>query len=94
MNDPIQTVLLFVIVVLTFLLLILGMQIYYILKEVRQTITKANKVLDDTGVITESISEPVAMVSSLITGIKTGASVMRFFKDTKKENDTETEDGE
>ena len=49
MIDPAQTALFFVIIVLTILLLVLGVQVFFILRGLRQTIDKANKVLDDTG---------------------------------------------
>ena len=52
------------------MLVVLGVQVYYILKEVRRTIEKTNKVLDDTGTITESISKPVASFSSVTMGLK------------------------
>lgn len=73
MLDTAQAVLLFVLVVLTVLLLVLGIQVFFILRELRQTVSKANKVLDDTGVITESVLEPVSKLSTVISGVKLGA---------------------
>ncbi len=81
--DAAQVVLLFVVVVLTVLLLMLGVQVYFILRELRRTVEKANKVLDETGLITESISAPLSTLSALATGLKTGAAVARFFKGSK-----------
>lgn len=78
--DTAEAVLLLVLVVLTVLLIVLGVQVYFILKELRQTVAKANKVLDDTGVITESVSGPIATISSLATGVKTGALIAKFIK--------------
>lgn len=81
-----QIILLLVIVVLAFLLIILGFQVFLILKEFRQSITKANKVLDDAGIITESISKPVSAIStitSLATGAKTGAQIINFLRKHK-----------
>ncbi|MCL5432760.1 MAG: hypothetical protein M1524_01425 [Patescibacteria group bacterium] len=80
MIDAAQPILLLVIIVLAFLLLVLGIQVFFILRELRQTITKANKVLDDTGVITESVSKPISSFSSVVSGIKAGASFANFFK--------------
>ena len=48
MIDPAQTALFLVIIVLTILLLGLGIQVFFILRELRKTVDKANKVLDDT----------------------------------------------
>lgn len=82
--DTAQTILLFVIIALTVLLLILGIQVFFILKEFKQTVTKVNKVLDDTGLITESVSRPVSAFSSLLTGVKAGTSLISFFNKKKK----------
>ena len=83
MIDPAQTALFLVIIVLTILLLVLGVQVFFILRELRQTINKANKVLDDTGVITESVSGPISNLSSLATGIKTGSAIAQLLKGRK-----------
>ena len=83
MIDPAQTVLFIVIIVLTLLLIVLGVQVFFILRELRSTVAKANKVLDDTGVITESVTGPIATLSALAMGIKTGASVAGILKKRK-----------
>lgn len=82
--DAAQSILLFVVVVLTLLLLVLGVQVFLILKELRRTVAKANKVLDDTSLITESVSGPISTFSTLATGLKTGALIARFFKRKSK----------
>lgn len=84
MIDTAQAVLLFVIVVLTVLLLVLGVQVYFILKEFRRTVAKANKVLDDTSVITESVSGPISTLSTIVAGFKTGASIAKLLQSKKK----------
>ncbi len=80
MIDPAQTALFLVIIVLTVLLVVLGIQVFFILRELRQTINKANKVLDDTGMITESVSGPISTLSSLAMGVKTGAAFANILK--------------
>lgn len=82
--DPAQTALFLVIIVLTVLLLVLGIQVFFILKELRQTIAKTNKVLDEAGVITESVSGPISSISALAMGLKTGASIANIFKKSTK----------
>lgn len=84
MIDAAQSVLLFVVVILAILLLVLGIQVFFILRELRQTVTKANKVLDDTGLITESVSGPISTLSALATGVKTGAIIAKLLKKKKK----------
>ena len=90
MIDTAQAVLLFVLLVLTILVLILGIQVFFILRDLRKTVTKANKVLDDAGIITQSVTEPIATISSLASGIKTGKLIAGFLK-KKEKKDKENE---
>lgn len=85
MIDPAQTALFLVIIVLTILLLVLGTQVFFILRELRKTVDKANKVLDDTGVITESVSGPISSLSNLASGVRAGAAIASLLKKGKKD---------
>ncbi|MGI8419573.1 MAG: hypothetical protein ACR2LN_02915 [Candidatus Levyibacteriota bacterium] len=75
MIDPVQLVLLIVILVLTTLLVVLGIQVFFILKELRQTITKTNRVLDNADAITENIEAPLSALSSLALGVKASSLI-------------------
>ena len=85
MTDPAQIALLLVIVILSILLIILGIQVFFILRDFRKTISKANKVLDDTSQITESVSGPISSLSTLAMGLKTGASLAKFLRKKTEE---------
>lgn len=91
--DTAQVILLAVVIVLTFLLLFLGFQVFFILREFKDTIAKLNKVLDDAGVISESVSTPIASLSTIVTGVKTGLSLASLLKGKKKKI-REEKDGE
>ena len=78
--DIAQVALFAVIIVLAILLLTLGIQVFFILREFHKTVSKANKVLDNTNVITESVSSPLSSMSSLASGIKTVTPLLNFFK--------------
>jgi hypothetical protein len=82
MIDSVQLILLLVIVTLTLLLVILGIQVFYILRDVRQTIKKTNKILDNAENITEGIEGPISAISSLVLGAKATSflSIARFIK--------------
>lgn len=84
MIDTAQGVLLFVLFVLSVLVVVLGVQVFFILRELRQTVIKANRVLDDAGVITKSVSGPMSSLSSLATGVKTGAFLAGLLKGKKE----------
>ena len=91
MTDPAQTVLFLVIIILTVLLVVLGIQVFFILRELRKTINKANKVLDDTGVITESVSKPISSLSTLAMGLKTGAKIAKILQGEKHKKEKKDE---
>jgi uncharacterized protein YoxC len=85
MIDPAQTALFLIIIVLTILLVVLGFQVFFVLKELRKTLDKLNKVLDDAGTITESVSKPISSLSSLTEGLKLGAKIARIVNGKKGE---------
>ncbi|HEX8931589.1 MAG TPA: hypothetical protein VF810_00360 [Patescibacteria group bacterium] len=93
MIDSVQLILLFVIIVLTILLVILGIQVFYILRDLRQTVRKTNKILENANNITEGIEGPISAISSLLIGAKGGGSVLSIFRFVKnllsKENHEE-----
>ncbi len=68
--DSVQLVLLFVIVVLAIMLVLLGVQVFFILMEIRRTVMKANKLLDNADTITQSIQGPLSAFSSIALGFK------------------------
>lgn len=91
MIDTVQLVLLFVIVILTILLVVLGVQVFFILRELRRSIGKANRVLDEAGEISKNISAPLSSLSSLTTGLGAGSiltalKVVKAFLSKDKED--------
>jgi hypothetical protein len=90
--DAAQILLLVVVVVLSFILLILGIQIFFILREFKRTISKVNKVLDDTGSITESVSAPIASLSSVLTSVKLGSALLKMIQKKKTKHTKEAEE--
>lgn len=87
MFDPAQVLLFLVIIILTILLLVLGIQVFLILRDLRQTISKANRVLDNTEEITESVSAPISSLSSLLMGLKAGGVIAKIIKKAEAEED-------
>lgn len=70
--DTVQIILLVVVIILTILVVALGIQVFLILRDFRQTVHKANKVLDNTNTITKSVSEPLNNLSQLASNMATG----------------------
>lgn len=82
MIDAVQLVLLLVIIILTILLVVLGIQVFFILKDLRQTIQKSNTALDHINSITENIEGPLEALSSFSLGIKASSfiSIVKLVK--------------
>jgi len=80
MGDPAQSLLFLVIIILSILLVVLGVQVFIVLKDFRNTLGKANRILDDAEEITHNISAPVSSISSLITSLKAGTIIARILK--------------
>lgn len=72
-------------IIIVSMLAVIVTQFFFILKEFKKTIQKANKVLDDTGVISESVSKPINLLSTMLMGIKGGATIMKLFQNKKSE---------
>lgn len=83
--DAFQLLLVLVVTALTTLLVFVGIQVVYILREIRDATRKVNKILDDAGLISESVAKPIAGVSGFLTGIQSGAKLMKLLRDDKKE---------
>ena len=79
-----QVIGIIVAILLTGMFLVIGYQIVLILQEVRQTLHKANQVMDDAGRITKSIADPAVSLSGFITGIKDGAKLVAMIAGKNK----------
>lgn len=73
--DPIQLVIIVISLALTILIVVLGIQVFFILKEIRRSMQKMNKILDDFGKVTGSVGEGAQNLSGLVSGIKAGMGV-------------------
>ena len=78
--DPIQLTIIGVSITLTILLVVLGIQVLLILKEIRSSLQKTNKMLDDAGKVTEKVTEGVTSMSGFMNGIRTGMSMITSLK--------------
>lgn len=79
--DSAQILLIIVVMVLTAILTLVGVEVFFVLREFRQTIKKTNKILDDSGLITESIAKPIAGFSGFLTGLKDSANIVKLLAD-------------
>jgi hypothetical protein len=94
MIDTTQILLIAVVTVLTAILAIIGVQVFFILKEIKRTIEKMNKMLDDMGLISESVARPIASLSNSFTGVSGVAGLLGWLGKRKKKSKKTEEGGE
>lgn len=71
--DLLQVALIFLILLLSIFLAITGVQVFFILRDLKKALDKFNAILQTGENIAEDIERPVAAASNLVTG--TGAQV-------------------
>ncbi len=83
-----QTTIVVVLVVLTVIVTCAGVYLSLVLKELRETVKKANRVLDNVRDVTGVVSTPIATLAGIISGItgslKAVKSVGSLFNKPKK----------
>ena len=89
MIDSVQLVLLFVIIILTILLVVLGVQVFFILREARRTLLKANRVLDTADTIADAVSGPLSSLGNISSLLSSGSivAVAKVIKTFLKKDD-------
>ncbi len=91
MIDPVQAVLLTVIILLTILLAVLGIQVFFILRELSRTVRRATRVLENTQTITESVSQPMSFLSGILLSTKSLSAISKILKRKSDKDSDERE---
>jgi len=73
--EPVQIVIIAISILLTTLFIALGVQVWFILKEIRGSVQRMNKMLDDAGKVTGAVGDGVSNMSGLMNGLKAGLSI-------------------
>lgn len=71
-------------VCITVIIVIAGIWLILILKELRSTLKKADLILDDTKSITSAVAEPISSISEFVQGFKNGVSLFNNLFKKKK----------
>ena len=79
-----QVILVVVITTLTILLTFIGIQVVYILKDLRETLQKVNKIVAQAEALTTAIAKPITGISSLIEGIQSSLKIAELLGYVKK----------
>lgn len=74
--DFLQIALIFLILLLSIFLSITGIQVFFILKDLKKALDKLNRVLDSGEVIAQDIERPVEAASNLVSALTSGAKAL------------------
>jgi hypothetical protein len=91
MIEPTQILLIIVVSVLTILLVVVGIQVFFILREVKFSMQKLNKMLDDFSKISSSVVKPIEILSNSAIGLSSLGKIFSFLKSKKEKEDEENE---
>lgn len=83
--DPTQILLATTVTVLTVLLVVLGIQVFFILKEAKRTLDKINKILDNANLISDSVARPIVGFSNFLEGIKSFSNLVEMVMNRKED---------
>lgn len=73
-----------VITTLTILLTFIGIQIVYILKDLRETLKRINKIADNAAIITSAAVKPVTGITALVEGIQSSVKIAELLGHFKR----------
>ncbi len=79
-----DTLLLVIIALLTVNILLVGVYIVLVLKEVRQSVIKVNQILDSFATISSAISRPISQAPGALTAIVEGIKAFQTLQETLK----------
>jgi hypothetical protein len=85
--DPVQITIIAISFILTMLLVVLGVQVWQILKEIRISLFKVNGMLDDAKKVTSTVGESVSGMAGVVSGIKAALSVFKTFRKGDEEEE-------
>lgn len=82
-----QILLVAVVTVLTILLTVVGVQVVYILRQVREILRKTNNILDNAGDLTKTLASSFGSVAGFGAGLKAAVKLISLFKKRKESED-------
>ncbi len=82
--DITQIVLLSVVIVLAIFLVVLGVQVFYVLKDLRKTLKKFNLLLDGTDDLVNQVKKPIESASNVFSALTAGVGIAHLLKKGEK----------
>jgi hypothetical protein len=84
--DITQIVIIVSLILITGIVTASGIWLILIFKELRVTVRKTNRILDDAESITNSVAKPISSISEFVMGFKNGFSFFNNLFDKNKKD--------
>jgi uncharacterized protein YoxC len=75
--DYLQITLIIVLIILAVNLIFVGVYVVLVLKSFRETVERANEVLEDVEDVTNAVSKPITSFSGIISGVTEGVKAVK-----------------
>lgn len=85
--DLTQIVLLAVIIVLTIFLVVLGLQVFFVLRDLRSTLRRLNQLFAEANTLVSEVKKPIEKAGTFVTALTTGAGLVHLLKKSKNDRD-------
>ncbi len=79
-----QTLLVLILLLLTINVLFVGVYIVLVLKEVRGSVVKVNRILDSADQVVAAVTRPVIGIAGAVEGVAEGLRVFKAVKNLKR----------
>lgn len=78
--DTTQIVLLAVIIVLTIFLVAIGFQVFFVLKDLRKTLFRMNRLFDNADDLVGQVKKPIESAGNIFTAMTAGVGIAHLLK--------------
>ena len=92
MISPTQILLIVVVSALSVVMVIIGIQVFYLFREFRRSVEKVNKILDDAGTISGAITKPIASLSSSLDSFSGLSGIFSWLLNLRKKKEKNNEE--
>lgn len=88
--DTTQIVLLAIVIILAVFLVALGFQTFFVLRDLRKSLVRMNKLFDDADDLVGQVRQPIESAGNFVTALVAGAGLTHLLKrgDKKEKNST------
>lgn len=83
--DSTQIVLLAIAIILTVFLAAIGFQAFFVLRDARKTLVRANRLFDEADDLVTQVRKPIESAGNFVTALTAGAGIAHLLKRGEKE---------